>query len=311
MKAAFINDYGDASVIKVDEVDKPKPGEGQVLIKVHASSVNPFDVKLTLGNMKEMIPLKFPFVIGGDLAGEVEELGAGVSGLMVGDKVYGQAAGVAGNSGAMAEFAATSAEQVAKMPISVDFKQAASLPLVGVSALQVLTEHIDLKSGQKLFIHGGAGGIGSIAIQIAKHIGAYVATTATGDGIDFVKKLGADEVVDYKSRDYAEVIKGYDAVFDTVGDDFMKALAVLKGGGIGVSMTAKADEAKAKELGVTAITQSTKVNTERLAKLAKLVEAKVVTPQVNKVFSLDQVGDAFAAYESGEVKGKVVVAIGS
>lgn len=309
MKAARINSYGDASVIKIEDINKPTASDGQVLIKVHASSVNPFDGMIRSGRMKDSVKLDLPVTIGGDLAGEVAAIGQGTIGFEIGDKVYGQASVVAGNSGAMAEFAATSAEQVAKMPTNLDFKQAASLPLVGVSALQVLTEHINLQPGQKVFIHGGAGGIGSIAIQIAKHIGAYVATTATGDGVDFVKKLGADEVIDYKSQDYASIIEDYDAAFDTVGDDFMKVLSVLKSGGVGVSMTAKADEARAKELGVKAITQSTKVNTERLAKLAKLVEDGAVATQVYKSFTLEQASEAFKEYESGKVKGKVVVAV--
>lgn len=309
MKAAIISDYGDASVIKIEEVEKPAAGDGQVLIKVHAASINPFDSKLRSG----VIPMikKFPFVLGGDVAGEVVEAGKGVTGLVAGDKVYGQAAGVAGNSGSFAEYAATKADQVAKMPANLDFAQAASLPLVGVSAWQALVEHVGLLAGQKIFIHGGAGGIGSLAIQIAKGIGAHVATTATGEGIDFVKSLGADEVIDYKKQDFAQIIGGYDAVFDTVGgDDFNKALSVLKKGGVAVSMIAQADEAKAKELGVKAISQSTQVTAEKLQALAKLVEDGVVKPQVAKTFPLDQVRQAFEAYEAGGVKGKVVVGVG-
>ncbi len=307
MRAAQINMYGDASVIEINEVDTPVPGDGQVLVEVCASSINPFDAKLMSGMMKDSIPLKFPFTLGGDIAGTVVESG---NGFNVGDKVYGQAAGVAGNSGAFAEFTATSAGQIAKMPSNLDFKQAASLPLVGVSALQAITEHIKLQAGQKLFIHGGAGGIGTVAIQIAKDIGAYVATTATGDNIEVVKKLGADEVIDYKSQNFAEVLKDYDAVFDLVGgDDFNKALGILKKGGIGVSMAAQADENKIKDLGVTAITQFTKVTTDKLDKLRGLVESGVVKPQVDKVFTLDQIRAAFEAKESGTVTGKIVIEI--
>lgn len=308
MKAARIYDYGDVSAIKVEEINKPSAGDGQVLVEVHASSINPFDVKLRAG-LAPMIK-SFPFTLGGDVAGVVTELGNGVTALAVGDKVYGQAAGVAGNSGALAEFAATSADQLAKMPSKLDFKQAASLPLVAVSAWQALVEHIKLQSGQKIFIHGGAGGIGSIAIQIAKHMGAYVATTATNDGVDFVKSLGADEVIDYKKQDFAEALKDFDAAFDTVGgEDFNKAIGVLKSGGVGVSMTAQADEAKVKQQGVTAITQATQVKTHKLEEVAKLVDSGAIKPQVAEVYGLDKVQDAFEAYESGLVKGKVVVEI--
>lgn len=310
MKAARISKYGDVSVVKIEQVGQPAPGDNQILIKVYASSINPFDAKLRAGVMKDFIPLKFPATLGGDVAGTVEGMGEKVTGLKVGDKVYGQAAVVAGNSGAFAEFAVTDFSQVAKMPKNLDFKQAASLPLVGASALQVIKNHINLKRGQKLFVHGGAGGIGSIAIQIAKHLGAYVATTATGDGINFVKSLGADEVIDYKVQDFAATLSGYDAVFDTVGgDDFNKSLDILKHGGTAVSMIAKANEAKAERLGVLAITQGTKVNTHDLGELAKLVEAGVVTPQVAEVYKLDDIAAAFAAYESGRVKGKVVVEV--
>jgi NADPH:quinone reductase-like Zn-dependent oxidoreductase len=171
-------------------------------------------------------------------------------------------------------------------------------------------EHLALQAGQKIFIHGGAGGIGSIAIQIAQHVGAHVATTATGEGIDFVKQLGADEVIDYKSQDFAEKLTDYDAVFELAGGkEFDKTLTILKPGGAAVSMIAQADEAKAKELGVKAMTQSTKVTTERLDKLTQLVEEGVIKPEVEKVFPLDQVQAAFEARESGGVKGKVVLHI--
>lgn len=310
MKAAQITEYGDASVVHVVETDKPTPKAGQVLVEVHASSLNPFDTTVREGYMKDVIPLKFPVTLGADIAGIVTEVGDGVTGVVVGDKVYGQANVVAGNSGAFAEFAATAAEQVAKAPSNVDMQQAASLPLVGVSALQGLTEHLNVQSGQKIFIHGGAGGIGTVAIQIAKHLGAYVATTASGEGLEYVKKLGADEVIDYKTQDFTEVVRDYDAVFDLVGkDDFSKSLTVLKHGGIAVSLIAQPDEAKATQLGVTALNQGTKVTTAKLDALRELIESNVVTPHIAKTYSLDQISEAFTAREDGSVTGKIVIAI--
>jgi alcohol dehydrogenase len=309
MKAARINEYGDVNVIQITETDKPTAHEGQVLVEVRASSINPFDSTVRAGYVKDALP-SLPITLGGDVAGEVIELGEGVNGLAVGDNVYGQAAVIAGNSGAFAEFAATKASQIAKMPSNVDYLEAASLPLVGVSALQALTEHIDLQPNQKLFIHGGGGGIGTMAIQIAKNIGAYVATTATGQQIDLVTKLGADEVIDYKSQDFADVLSEYDAVFDAVGgSDFVKAFGVLKQGGVAVTMIAESEEAKAAEAGITAIRQMTHVNTDRLNSLRELVENGVVTPQVDKVFSLDDIQEAFKAKEEGMVSGKVVLKI--
>ncbi|HEX5797300.1 MAG TPA: NADP-dependent oxidoreductase [Candidatus Saccharimonadales bacterium] len=310
MKAAQISEYGDSSVLQINEVEKPVPKPKQVVVEVYAASLNPFDTSVRAGYVKDSMPIQLPATLGGDIAGVVSEVGDNVDSLGVGDKVYGQASVVAGNSGAFAEFAATSAKQIAKSPSNLDFKQAASLPLVGVSAMQAVSEHIDLKPGQKIFIHGGAGGIGTIAIQIAKHLGAYVATTATGDGISLVKNLGADEIIDYRSRDFSEVLNGFDAVFDTVGgDDFNKSFPILKKGGIAVTMIAQPDEAKARELGVTVVRQGTRVNTKKLNLLTKLVEEGVLVPQVNKVFPLEKIKEAFEAREGGATKGKVVITI--
>lgn len=309
MKAAQISEYGGPSVLQINEIDTPAASEGQVLVEVHAASLNPFDSTVRNGYVKQMIK-NLPATLGGDIAGVITELGEGVEGFAVGDKVYGQAAVVAGNSGAFAEFAATKASQIAKMPENMDFNEAASLPLVGTSALQALTEHINLQAGQKIFIHGGAGGIGTIAIQVAKDIGAHITTTATADGIELVKNLGADEVIDYKSQDFSEILKDYDAVFDTVGgDDFNKTFGILKKGGIAVSMIAQPDEAKASELGITAMMQGTKVNTAVLDKLRGLVESGKVLPQVGKVFKFEQITQAFTERENGSISGKVVIEI--
>ena len=310
MKAAQINNYGDPSVVQIAEVDQPQLTEAQVLVEVHASSLNPFDTTVREGHMKDAIPLQFPATLGGDIAGVVVKAGTGVERLKPGDKVYGQANVVAGNSGAFAELAATKASQLAKMPSNLSFEQAAAMPLVGVSALQALSEHINLKAGQNIFIHGGAGGIGTIAIQIAKHIGAYVATTATGEGIDYVKKLGADQVIDFKSEDFTKKLQDFDAVFDTTpGDDFTKSLDILKPGGVAVSMLVAADEAKAKAKNLKTITQSTTVTTAKLDKLRELIEDGVITPHIDKIFPLDDIRAAFEARESGLAKGKVVIKI--
>jgi alcohol dehydrogenase len=307
MKAAQINEYGDVSVVQINEIDRPQLKSDQVMVKVAAASLNPFDTKLREGYMKAGIPLRFPATLGGDFAGTITELGSDVTGFAVGDKVYGQANVVAGNSGSFAEFATTKASEVAKMPQNIDFDQAAALPLVGVSALQALVQHIHLQAGQKLFIHGASGGIGTIAMQIAKHLGAYVAGTATGEGAERIAQLGIDEVIDYKTQDFAERLHGFDAVFDTVGgDDFDKALSIVKPGGVAVSMVAQADEL-AKKHGVMAITQSTKVTTAMLDQLRELVESGVVTPQIGKIVPFLGIQQAFEARESGEVSGKVVL----
>ncbi len=310
MKAAQISQYGDTSVVSINEIEVPSPGEGQVLVEVHASSLNPFDTVVRAGYMKDSLPLQFPATLGGDIAGIVTATGTGVTTFSVGDKIYGQANVVAGNSGAFAEFAATKASQVGKVPSTLSMNEAAAMPLVGVSALQAVTDHLNLQPGQRIFIHGGAGGIGSIAIQIAKHIGAYVATTATGEGMTLAKELGADEVIDYKTQDFSEVLKDFDAVFDTVGhDDFVKSYTVLKKGGVAVSMIAPSDEAAATTAGITSITQGTKVTTEHLDKLTALIEEGVVTTRIGKVYPLSEVRQAFEARESGTIQGKIVLEI--
>jgi len=310
MKAAQITEYGDPSVVKIVDTDKPQCKPGQVVVEVHAASLNPFDTLVRAGYVQDSIPLQLPVTLGGDIAGVIVEAGEGVDAFTVGDKVFGQANVVAGNSGAFAEFAATAAGQVGRAPANISLQEAASLPLVGVSALQALTEHINLHASQKLFIHGGAGGIGAIAVQIAKHIGAYVAVTATGDDVQLAERLGADKVIDYKQHDFAEALEGYDAAYDTVGGkDFVKMFSILKEGGVAVTMIASPDKEKAKEYGVTAIDQMTSVTTQKLDALCELIEAGVVSPNVGKVFALADIQQAFEARESGKIHGKIVLSI--
>lgn len=309
MKAAQISAYGDAAAVHVVDVAKPTPAAGQVLVEVHASSLNPFDTTVRAGYMKDAIPLQLPVTLGGDIAGVVSDVGDGVAGLAVGDRVYGQANVVAGNSGAWAEYAATAADQIARMPKNLAFAEAASLALVGVSAMQALVHHLQLKPGQTLFIHGGSGGIGTVAIQIAKHLGARVIVTATGDGLGLVKQLGADEVIDYGAQDFVATVRDADAAFNTVGPDTTKILQTVKPGGTVVSMTGAPDPTLAKERHITAIAQQTHVTTAALTELAALIEQGVVTPHIGRTYPLDQIVEALQARESGSIKGKIVITI--
>lgn len=310
MKAAQINQYGDNSVIEIADTEKPSIGDGQVLVEVHASSLNPVDSMIRAGYMQQMAPLQFPTTLGGDIAGVVVEVAGDVTGIVAGDKVYGQSLNVAGGSGAFAEYATANVGQIAKIPSSLDFQQAASLPLAAASALQALMHHIELRSGQKIFIHGAAGGIGTIAVQVAKALGAYVAATATGEGLALVKQLGADEVIDYKAEDFTTKLRDFDAVLNNVaGDEFNKTLTILKPGSTAVSLAGQADEALAEKLGVTTISQYTQVSSDVLNTLSQLIEEGKVTPQVDKVYSLDDIKEAFEARESGSIRGKVVIAV--
>lgn len=311
MKAVQISSYGGVEVLEVNiEVEKPVAGEGQVLVEVYAASLNPFDWNVREGYVKDFMPLQFPATMGSDFAGIVAEAGKGAAGFNIGNEVYGQAAVYSGGSGSFAEFATASVSKIAIKPKNVDFLQAASLPLVGISALQAIETHIDLKPKQKILIHGGAGGIGSLATQIAKALGAYVVSTVSTRDVDYAKSLGADEVIDFKTQKFEEILSGFDAVFGTVGGEVTdKSFKVLKKGGIIVSMTGAPSSELGKKYGVVAIGQNTDGNRERLDRLRELVESGKIKPQVDKIFPIDEVKEAFTHLEKGHPRGKVVLKI--
>jgi len=310
MKAVQINAYGGVDILQVnDDIKKPAVQNEQVLVEVHAGSINPFDVIVREGFMQKFIPLKFPVTVGGDFAGTVIEVGEGVTGYIVGNKVFGTAITLNGSTGGFAEYASVTTGSISLMPNNLDFVKAASMPLVGSSAVQAIEDHIKLQPGQKILIHGGAGGIGSIAIQLAKSIGAYVATTASSADRDYVKSLGADKVVDYKNEDFQTLIKDYDAAFDTVGGETTtKSFSVLKKGGVLVSMKGEPDKTLAQSHEVVGIGQNTKTNTDHLNRVKELVESEKIKPQVDRVFTLNQIKEAFA-YQVGKHRGKVVLEI--
>ncbi|HSW36862.1 MAG TPA: NADP-dependent oxidoreductase [Candidatus Saccharimonadales bacterium] len=310
MRAAQINQYGGPEVLKtVNDAPKPTASPGQVLVEVYAASVNPFDATVRDGRAQSMAQLNFPATLGGDLAGKVAELGEGASGFQVGDEVYGQANALSGQ-GSFAEFTPVKAISLAPKPKSLDFTAAAALPLTGVSAYQALVNHLNLQSGQKILIHGGAGGIGSFAIQLAKHLGAHVAATAASEDLDFVKGLGADEVIDYKTQDFSKLLKDYDAVYDTIGaETYAKSFQILKPGGKIVSMKEQPNEELMRKHQVEAISQFTKVTTERLNKVAELVDNGVLKVNIDKVFPLEETGGALEYLKTGHTRGKIVIKI--
>jgi alcohol dehydrogenase len=311
MKAAQINEYGGRDVVQVnDSVPKPTIGPGQILVAVQAAGVNPFDYKVREGQVRQMVELHFPATLGGDVAGTVVEIGPEVTGFEVGQAVYGQAGALSGQ-GSFAEFTPVKANQLAAKPVNTDFVSAASAPLASVSAYQALVDYLQLKPGQKILIHGGAGGIGSLAIQLAKHLGAYVATTAAAADTDFVKGLGADEVVDYKTQDFSEPLHGYDAVYDTVGGETnTKSYKVLKPGGALVSMVAPQDDNLVVQYRILYTHQSTQVTNARLAAVAKLIDDKVLHVNIDKVFPLEQAAEALEYLKVGRPRGKVVIRVG-
>ena len=311
MKAIQIQSYGKPDIIEVNQ-NAPTPSltPGHVLVQVHASCINAIDWKISLGMFAKMMPLPFPITLGGDFAGVVTQVPEGVNDFAVGDEVYGSAIVVGGGSGSMAQYANAPTQSIALRPKETTWEESAALPLVGVSALQALTEHIKLQKGQKILIHGGAGGIGSTAIQLAKYLGAYVATTVKEEDFDFVKKLGADEVIDYKTQQFETILKDMDAVYDTVGGETAeKSLDVLKKNGTIVSMVGQPNPEKAKKLGVVSIGQQTRITPERLLQLTQLVDEGHIKIQIDKVYPLDEAREAFAYQEDVHPRGKVVIRV--
>lgn len=309
MKAAQIDKYGGTEVVTINEdAPKPIPAPGQVLVEVHAAGVNPVDWKIRQGYMGEKFPL--PAMLGGDFSGIIVEIGGGVSGFKKGDEVYGYASLLAGGSGSFAEFAAANVKNTAPKPRNLRHLEAAALPLAGASAWQALVDHMGLAKGQKTLIHGGAGGIGSIAIQIAKFLGAYVAATVSTRDLQFVKELGADEAIDYKKQSFEDLLNDYDAVYDTVGGEtYWRSFKVLKKGGVIVSMLEQPDTDLMNQYGVKAIGQFTKVTTERLAKIAELVDKGAIKILIDKTFPLGEAREALSYLQKGHPRGKVVLQI--
>ncbi len=311
MKAIQINKYGGPEVLEVNSnAVEPVVNSGQVLVEVHASSINPFDNIVLAGYMEKMMPLKFPTTMGGDFSGVVIKVFANETEFNVGDQVYGQAIVFNGGSGSFAELLISNTKNMSLKPKNINFIDAASLPLVGSSAIQALEDIIKLSSGQKILIHGGAGGIGSIAIQIAKSLGAYVTVTISEKDKQFVKQLGADEIIDHKTQVFEEILKDYDAVFDTAGGETTdRSFKVLKTGGILASMKGQPNEELAKQYGVRGVAINTQTNSQHLQKLTQLVESGIVKPRVDKIFNLDQIEEAFIYKQTSHPQGKVVIKI--
>jgi NADPH:quinone reductase-like Zn-dependent oxidoreductase len=312
MKSAQIIRYGNTSeVIEIRQTSTPNLSAGNVIVEVKAAGINPIDWKIREGYMQQMIRLQFPSTLGLDFSGVVKQVGEDVSSdFSQGDEVYGQAGIPSGGSGAFSEIALASATSIAHKPKTLGRIEAAALPLVGVSAWQALVEHMALSNGQKILIHGGAGGIGSIAIQLAKNLGSHVATTVSTDDKQFVQDLGADEIIDYRTQTFEDIVHDYDAVFDTVGGEtYTRSFKVLRKGGIIVSMLEQQNSELMEQFGVKAVSQFTQVNRERLSKLAEWVDQNKVKVNVEKTYSLDEAGKALDYLRDIHPRGKIVLTI--
>jgi alcohol dehydrogenase len=313
MKSAQINKYGSSEVIEINQsTPEPIVSPGKVLVTIKAAGVNPADWKIREGGLQQMISLQFPSTLGIDFSGIIKEVGEGVSPseFKQGDEVYGQAGVVSGGSGAFAEMALANAESIAYKPKKLSHVEAAALPLVGVSAWWALTEDIGLSKSQKILIHGGAGGIGSISIQLAKYLGAEVATTVSTNDKQFVQELGADVIIDYKSQNFEDLVHDYDAVFDTVGGEIYKrSFKILKKGGIIVSMLEQTNSELTDQYGVKAIFRFAQANRERLTKLAQWVDKNNIRVNVDRKFSLDEAAKALDYQKDVHPRGKLVLAM--
>jgi NADPH:quinone reductase-like Zn-dependent oxidoreductase len=258
-----------------------------------------------------MVPLQFPATLGTDFSGVIKELGENAStGFNIGDEVYGQGSPLSGGSGTFAEFVLTNINGIAHKPKTLNHIEASGLPLVGVSAWQALVENIGLSKNKKILIHGGAGGIGSIAIRLAKHLGAYVATTVKSDDKEYVQQLGADEILDYTTQSFKDILQDYDAVLDTVGGEtYRKSFNVLKNNGTIVSMLEQPDSNLMKQFGVKAIFQFTETTTDRLTKLAQWVDQNNIKVNVEKTFPLSETAKALDYQRDVNPRGKIVVIV--
>ena len=312
IKSAQITRYGNTSeVIEIRQTNTPNLSAGKVLVEVKAAGINPIYWKIREGYMQQMIHLQFPSTLGLDFSGVVKQIGEDVSSdFKQGNEVYGQAGVPSGGSGAFSEMALASVTSIAHKPKTLEYEEAAALPLVGVSAWQALVEFMGLSNGQKILIHGGAGGIGSIAIQLAKNLGAHVATTVSTDDKQFVQKIGADEVIDYRTQTFEDIVHDYDAVFETVGGDtYTRSFKVLRKGGIIVSMLEQQCSELMEQFGVKAVSQFTQVNRERLSKLAEWVDQNKVKLNIEKTYSLDEAGRALDYLRDIHPRGKIVLTI--
>jgi len=307
MKAVVINEYGGESVLNYTDVERPEPKADEVLVKVHVAGVNPADWKIRDG-MGEMFGFKLPLILGGDIAGIVEEVGISVENFKKGDAVYGMT--LSSLSGGYAEYAVAKLDAIALKPESLDFENAAAIPIAALTAWQAMFDLANLSSGQRILITGASGGVGSMAVQLAKAKGAFVIGTASGRNEKFVRDLGADEFVDYTAQPFEEVVKDVDVVFDTVGGDTQeRAFQTLKKDGFLVTSAQTPSEEKAKEFGVEAAFVFCKPSANQLIEINRLIDEGKLKIHVETFLPLTEVKKAHQLSQSGRTRGKIVLRV--
>ncbi|MBD8143156.1 NADP-dependent oxidoreductase [Pantoea agglomerans] len=332
MRAFTFKRYGKSPELGFENVDYPSPGADEILVKVYAVGLNPIDNIIPSGIFKPILHFKLPATLGSDLSGVVIATGSRVTRFKPGDEVFASIFDI--GTGSLADFARIPERLAAFKPENLDFIEAASLPMVSLTAWQAFTERAHLRPGQKVFIPAGSGGIGTIAIQLAKHLGASVATTTSSANVEWVSRLGADEVIDYKKQGFEKVLSGYDLVLGTLrGDSIEKAMQILKPGGKILSLVGPLDVkfARARQLNILLrmifVLMSRKImrhskkrgldysflfvrpDGDQLTQIGKLIEAEHIKPVIDRVFPFADTKDALAYLEQGHAKGKVVVKI--
>ena len=330
MKAFILDRYGKNSALRLGDMPEPQVRDHDVLIDIHAAALNPLDPKIRDGEFKLVIPYRLPLILGNDVAGVVIGVGPKTRGFRIGDEVYARPG--KDRIGTFAERISVDESEVARKPRNLTMDEAASIPLIGLTAWQVLVERAALKRGQKVLIHAGSGGVGTFAIQLAKHLGARVATTTSTANVDLVKRLGADVVVDYKKEDFSEVLSGYDLVLTSLDKSTLeKSLKVLKPGGNLVSISGPPDVAFARENGLNWPLQQVmrllsrnirkkarrrginysfvfmRAHGGQLGTITELIESGVIHPVVDRTFPFLAIDEAMRYQETGRAKGKIVL----
>jgi len=331
MRAMVIDKYGKVPM-RLAEIPTSEIGVYEVLAEIHAASINPIDFKIRDGKVKLLVKYKMPLILGNDFSGVVAKVGAKVTRFKAGDEIYARPR--KSKIGTFAEYIAIHEDDIALKPKNLSFEEAASIPLVGLTSYQALTDILQLKKGQKILIQAGAGGVGTFAIQLAKLMGATVATTASEAGANLVKSLGADEIINYKTEKFEEILKNYDAVFDTLGDEILeKSFGIIKDGGKLVSVSGLPNARFGKEYGsgffktllfsaashkLTGLEKKHNVqytflfmkpSGEQLRIIANFIETGKIKPIIDKVFSFKDAQKAMEYAESGRVKGKIILKI--
>jgi alcohol dehydrogenase len=332
MKAFILDRYGSADHVRAGDMSDPELREDDVLVQIHAAGVNQLDSKIRNGEFKRILPYRLPLILGHDVAGVVVRVGSRVRRFKPGDEVYARPAD--GRIGAFAEFIAIKEEDVAIKPKTLSMEEAASIPLVGLTGWQALVERANLKKGQRVLIHAGSGGVGTFGIQLAKHVGATVATTTSTANVALVRSLGADVVIDYKKEDFSHVLRDYDVVLNSLDKVTLeKSLRVLKPGGQLISISGPPDAAFARSIGASWILRLImgalsygirtkakrrqakysflfmRANGDQLSEIASLIDKGIIRPVVDRVFPFASTKEAMAYVDAGRAKGKVVVSL--